>query len=243
MTDFAASGLTARQRAQLAEEEMWQNPDDDWLDYNSAEDEEDDEENKEDSGDINFEPDPLYNDKQDDRDQKWVDENLAKYMEKGRRSDATLNCPFCFTLLCMDCQRHDIYLTQYRAMFVRNCKVVKDKEIRYRKQAPELSKKQQKKLQFKEAMKAKKLSKKNNATNTTDTSNMSIETPSTQSQQQQENVNIPKPFEFTDNILVEDEHLFEPEIYYPVHCAICDVQVAVMDTDEVYHFFNVVPSD
>src|SRR5690606_6682444 len=102
----------------------------------------------------------------------------------------------------------------------------------------------QKKLQFKEAMKAKKLLKKNNSTNTTDTSNMSIETPSTQSQQQQEEtVNSPKPFEFTDNIMVEDEQLFEPEIYYPVHCAICDVQVAVMDTDEVYHFFNVVPSD
>lgn len=27
------------------------------------------------------------------------------------------------TLLCTDCQQHDIYLTQFRAMFVQNCRI------------------------------------------------------------------------------------------------------------------------
>jgi hypothetical protein len=36
-------------------------------------------------------------------------------------SDAVLNCPACFTVLCLDCQRHDTYKHQYRAMFVINC--------------------------------------------------------------------------------------------------------------------------
>eukprot|EP00980_Cylindrotheca_fusiformis_P009338 scaffold2047_cov129-Cylindrotheca_fusiformis.AAC.17 len=37
---------------------------------------------------------------------------------KPRYSDAQLQCPCCFQLVCMDCQRHERYLNQYRAMFV-----------------------------------------------------------------------------------------------------------------------------
>lgn len=32
------------------------------------------------------------------------------------------------------------------------------------------------------------------------------------------------------------------EIYHPVRCAECLVEVAVFDKDEVYHFFNVLAS-
>ena len=39
------------------------------------------------------------------------------------KSDAILNCPACISLLCTDCQRHEVYHTQYRAMFVFNCAV------------------------------------------------------------------------------------------------------------------------
>ena len=42
---------------------------------------------------------------------------------KGPETDAVLNCPCCFTTLCMDCQRHERYKNQYRAMFVVNCTV------------------------------------------------------------------------------------------------------------------------
>lgn len=36
-------------------------------------------------------------------------------------SDAVLSCPNCFTVMCRDCQQHDRYHDQYRAMFVENC--------------------------------------------------------------------------------------------------------------------------
>ena len=37
---------------------------------------------------------------------------------KPRNSDAVLSCPCCFNIVCMDCQRHQKYLNQFRAMFV-----------------------------------------------------------------------------------------------------------------------------
>lgn len=32
----------------------------------------------------------------------------------------------------------------------------------------------------------------------------------------------------------------EVEIYHPVRCAVCSTEVAVIDKDEVYHFFHVI---
>ena len=32
------------------------------------------------------------------------------------------------------------------------------------------------------------------------------------------------------------------EVYKPVSCAECGLQVAVLDSEDVYHFFNVLPS-
>merc|ERR1712179_713862 len=43
--------------------------------------------------------------------------------KKLPNSDAVLNCPACFAVLCLDCQRHETYHHQYRAMFVLNCTV------------------------------------------------------------------------------------------------------------------------
>ncbi|KAF9355564.1 hypothetical protein BGX34_010405 [Mortierella sp. NVP85] len=44
-------------------------------------------------------------------------------------------------------------------------------------------------------------------------------------------------------------HHFKPSedddtdaIYHPVSCEICNTKVAVVDQDEVYHFFNVIPT-
>ncbi|KAI3367578.1 hypothetical protein L3Q82_026210, partial [Scortum barcoo] len=89
----------------------------------------------------------LYDPDQDDRDQAWVDARRRGYNRKrpaaGSRSqprqsqglpnsDAVLNCPACMTTLCLDCQRHEKYRTQYRAMFVMNCTVKKDEVLRYR---------------------------------------------------------------------------------------------------------------
>ncbi|KAI5074623.1 hypothetical protein GOP47_0010584 [Adiantum capillus-veneris] len=45
-------------------------------------------------------PPEFYDATMDDRDQAW-----AERKRKGRKSDALLSCPACFTTLCMDCQR------------------------------------------------------------------------------------------------------------------------------------------
>ena len=44
----------------------------------------------------------------------------TKPLLKPRDSDAILSCPCCFTTVCMDCQQHEKYTNQYRAMFVMN---------------------------------------------------------------------------------------------------------------------------
>jgi hypothetical protein len=41
-------------------------------------------------------------------------------MYRPRSSDAVLSCPCCFRIVCMDCQKHERYTNQYRAMFVMN---------------------------------------------------------------------------------------------------------------------------
>lgn len=92
----------------------------------------------------------LYDPDEDDRDQAWVDARRRRYQSRQRpaagsqsqprqsqglpSSDAILNCPACMTTLCLDCQRHEKYRTQYRAMFVMNCKVKKDEVLRYKTQ-------------------------------------------------------------------------------------------------------------
>lgn len=45
-------------------------------------------------------------------------------------TDAILNCPACFTTVCHDCQRHELYVGQYRAMFVSNCVINKQETLR-----------------------------------------------------------------------------------------------------------------
>ena len=79
----------------------------------------------------------FYDPVADDEDEKWAERKRNEYLclpsgrstssgisaAKVTESDAVLNCPGCMTLLCMDCQRHEVYKTQYRAMFSFNCRV------------------------------------------------------------------------------------------------------------------------
>jgi hypothetical protein len=91
--------------------------------------------------------DQLYGANLDDEDEAWVYQNLrsgtsetvtvapraaqqqqAQVLEqakllKPRNSDAVLSCPCCFTIVCMDCQRHETLRNQFRAMFVMNITV------------------------------------------------------------------------------------------------------------------------
>nr|XP_004661920.1 E2F-associated phosphoprotein isoform X1 [Jaculus jaculus] len=88
----------------------------------------------------------LYDPEKDNRDQAWVDAQRRGYHGFGLQrpcqrqqpvpnSDAVLNCPACMTTLCLDCQRHESYKTQYRAMFVMNCSVNKEEILRYKNPA------------------------------------------------------------------------------------------------------------
>jgi hypothetical protein len=50
---------------------------------------------------------------------------------KPRTSDAVLSCPCCFAIVCMDCQQHERYQNQFRAMFVMNIGVEWNHELIY----------------------------------------------------------------------------------------------------------------
>ncbi|KAJ3680377.1 hypothetical protein LUZ60_016655 [Juncus effusus] len=126
----------------------------------------------------------LYDPNLDEVDELWV-----RKQRKGG-SDAVLSCPACFTTLCLDCQRHEKYVTQYRAMFVRNCTVKTDQILREGNQKPK--------------QKRKKNSKKAH---------------------------------------LEEDSQTEGPIYRPVCCSVCSTEVGVLDQDEIYHFFNVIPSN
>ncbi|CAG8699125.1 41080_t:CDS:2 [Gigaspora margarita] len=42
--------------------------------------------------------------------------------------------------------------------------------------------------------------------------------------------------------MLEKSTTIKEEIYYPVECEICGIKVAVVDEEEVFHFFNVISS-
>ncbi|XP_053700386.1 E2F-associated phosphoprotein [Synchiropus splendidus] len=154
----------------------------------------------------------LYDPDQDDRDQAWVDARRNRYANRKRpstssscsrkrqtagssSSDAVLNCPACMTTLCLDCQRHEKYRTQYRAMFVMNCTIKKEEVLRYQTKKDRRARSQKKKSQ-----------------------------------------RSPGASEPTPAGMSSDE------VYHPVQCSECSTEVAVLDKDEVFHFFNILAS-
>lgn len=139
--------------------------------------------------------DMLYDPLMDEEDQKWMDNKRRAYIypsedsstDKPKRlpnSDAVLNCPACLSLLCLDCQRHELYRNQYRAMFVSNCTIVMEETLSF-------------------PIKQKKLRRKSSGQCSADG---------------------------------------KDDSFHPVQCSVCKTGVAVYDTDEIYHFFNVLAS-
>ncbi|MCL7036535.1 hypothetical protein MKW94_022522 [Papaver nudicaule] len=127
----------------------------------------------------------FYDPKLDNKDELWVHKE-----RKGRDSDAVLTCPACFTTLCLDCQRHEKYLTQYRAMFVINCKIKINQVLRPSSQKPKTGNKRGR-----------------------------------------------------DRGGIDEGAASTNETFKPVCCIVCSTEVGVIDDDEVYHFFNVIPSE
>eukprot|EP00042_Codosiga_hollandica_P024583 m.104605 g.104605 ORF g.104605 m.104605 type:complete len:329 (-) comp51603_c0_seq1:125-1111(-) len=97
----------------------------------------------------------FYDPNQDDEDDKWVNrqrhahlrldmtgqeskaktagmQNAALGIKAENNSDAILNCPACMNILCLDCQQHDTYKTQFRAMFVVNCLIVRTEQLSFK---------------------------------------------------------------------------------------------------------------
>uniref|UniRef100_A0A2K6TB56 E2F associated phosphoprotein n=1 Tax=Saimiri boliviensis boliviensis TaxID=39432 RepID=A0A2K6TB56_SAIBB len=72
----------------------------------------------------------LYDLEKDNRDQRRGYHGLGQQRSRQQQPvpnrDAVLNCPTCMTTLCLDCQRHESYKTQYKAMFVMNSSINKE---------------------------------------------------------------------------------------------------------------------
>ncbi|KAL3792158.1 hypothetical protein HJC23_009622 [Cyclotella cryptica] len=134
-------------------------------------------------------------------------------MLKPRNSDAVLSCPRCFTTVCMDCQQHESYANQYRAMFVMNIGVDWNKRMVYD-----------------DAVGGLKLlplggERSTHSGNEVDANNIPDTIPHDLDNAGLKNDNDPK------------------QIYYSVHCGYCQWEVAVLDMkDEIYYFFGCIAS-
>lgn len=90
--------------------------------------EEEEEEDKMDEEHMqNIQPDDLYDPDLDDRDEERL--GFHHLLSSHRISDAILSCPHCFTTLCLDCQAHETFPHQYRAMFVQHCRIVEKRVL------------------------------------------------------------------------------------------------------------------
>ncbi|KAF8033225.1 hypothetical protein BT93_D1974 [Corymbia citriodora subsp. variegata] len=125
----------------------------------------------------------FYDPDLDDKDEKWIEKK-----RNGRATDAVLSCPACFTTLCLECQRHEKYVTQYRAIFVMNCEVMKEK----------------------------------------------AHPPSSAH---------PKSRKRGRGSTAPDAHPASGETLKQVCCSICSTEVGVIDEEEIYHFYNALPSE
>ncbi len=183
-------GIRAPDRIGKVKEDFWDSDEDNYMDeWEKPSSSSKKSKKEQDQEKVN--DDLFYDPNMDDEDQKWV-EDVRKDYNEGRfnqtekplpNSDAVLNCPACFVLLSLDCQQHESYEHQFRAMFVMNCSVDFSKQLKYPK------------------VKGKGKKSKNK------------------------------------------EPIIDPDdLFYAVKCDKCSTQVAVFDTEEIYHFFNVLAS-
>jgi hypothetical protein len=129
-------------------------------------------------------------------------------------TDAVLNCPACFTVLCLDCQRHEFYAGQYRAMFVMNCRIDRNETLT---------------VPLKQGKGRRRRGGGDAAGSGNNKDKDKNETSAGAGQQQTCSV-------------MPNVSSSPGDIFYPVRCKICTSQVAVYDRDEIYHFFNCLSS-
>lgn len=180
--------------------------------------------------DLDIEEDPFYDPHMDEKDAKW-----AAKLRGGRQSDAILNCPGCFTTLCIDCQEHSSMVGCFRAMFVMNCRV----DVHRRRG-------------FRESMSTGKRNQVCGGRNADarvvrrklddDDCQMQRGEPGGGTIEGEESGGLePDRDEIEDRM---EGVCMSPaeDSAKPVVCNLCGTEVAAYDSDEVYHFFNVFPS-
>ncbi|KAF8947890.1 hypothetical protein BGZ47_007423 [Haplosporangium gracile] len=161
--------------------------------------------------------DLLYDPDEDDRDENWLIKKISANRPSGCRpediwTDAILSCPMCLTQLCFDCQQHEVYTHQFRAMFVEHCRVVETERLRF-SNVP---------MKANNNNRSKKVNKSESSLSTSSQGSTVVENEAQQF----------KPS-------VDDD---QDAVYNPVVCEICNTKVALMDQDEVFHFFNIIPT-
>ncbi|XP_065648468.1 E2F-associated phosphoprotein isoform X2 [Hydra vulgaris] len=145
---------------------------------------------------------------------------------KVSTSDAMLSCPACLTTVCVDCQRHDVYKHQFRAMFVMNCRIDLNQYLRYENK--NISKKRRKKYGP-----GKLIPCEQSIASFRDSVEIIYTEDKNENQSSTNKLNI------SDKL---SEQYKREEVYNPVKCDICATEIAVYDSQEVYHFFNVIES-
>lgn len=145
--------------------------------------------------------------------------------QKKRHSDAVLSCPACFNIVCMDCQRHERYPDQFRAMFVMGIEVNWQSMLVYDEKTENLVPK----LQMAPVAAAAGPSQ-------NDIGRVPIVDDDAHQRAHGQNLNNHSTRH------IEDDDV-EEEMYYSVHCNNCGTQVAALNmNDEVYHFFGCLAS-
>ncbi len=138
---------------------------------------------------------------------------------KPRTSDAILSCPRCFNVVCMDCQQHERYSNQYRAMFVMNIGVDWTK-----------------KMMYDEAIGGLKAYTTNGGNGGRTLGGIM--------EGEEEDASMPDRIPH-DDIMQSSSNTTEPtkEAYYSVHCSYCRLELAALDMgDEIYYFFGCIAS-
>ncbi|KAL4422228.1 hypothetical protein ABPG77_009703 [Micractinium sp. CCAP 211/92] len=188
-------------------------------------------------------PPEFYDPEADDKDEAWI-----RKMRRSHRSDAILSCPLCFTTLCIDCQQHDKFENQFRAMFVMNCRV-KTKEAVALPQ-PTRRGKQQRRQQRRQQQQEQAAQQQQQQ------QQQGLEGPAGQQQRvdqpaapvaAHEQQGQPLPAQQAPPMQQPQQQQAPGDAAQrlnPVCCAACDTEVGLRDPAEgLYHFFNVFASN
>mmetsp|Transcript_6855 Transcript_6855/g.14077 ORF Transcript_6855/g.14077 Transcript_6855/m.14077 type:complete len:344 (+) Transcript_6855:102-1133(+) len=159
-----------------------------------------------------------------DLQKQHLDSEKSSYLQKAlllkpRTSDAILSCPRCFNIVCMDCQQHERYANQFRAMFVMNIGVDWQKRMMYDDAIGGL----------------KILSSGHFGGQHSSVLGMRFD----ECEERGERSSLPNAVPREESGFGSDKE----EIYYSVHCNYCRWEVAALDmTDEIYYFYGCIAS-